>query len=223
MKIKELSLLDEIEKLVAQQGPLAAIIQKELAHQAYGSYNKEKLDQAKYKYEQLGRKIDKLVLEVENERQRKNPAGPGYHDVTLKYKLQGKHYEQDFLNVRGTTRGSAQQRAIKALEDTAGPVQLTGMSMKEDVLSNRNPKGSEVQSIHFAKTGPDKWTEAEAKAWLKDHKYKFGYNDIKENWFNFRQEEPKKFKRFARQKNKDIEHGPFKEYKGVEVTWGFHK
>ena len=62
------------------------------------------------------------------------------------------------------------------------------------------PRGggaSETQSVVFLK---DMWTVARAKAWLKQHGYKYGSVDTSPpNTIRFRQQDPRRFGRFAMQ------------------------
>lgn len=68
----------------------------------------------------------------------------------------------------------------------------------KDVLTNKEyvdilKQGSEIQSLVFPK---DKFTEAQARAWLKRNNKKSGKIDVTENSFRFRQQDPEGFSRF---------------------------
>jgi hypothetical protein len=52
------------------------------------------------------------------------------------------------------------------------------------------PVGTEVQSLIFSK---DDFTEKSAKDWAKNHDFKYGYIDEKENTYRIRQQEPSDF------------------------------
>jgi hypothetical protein len=57
--------------------------------------------------------------------------------------------------------------------------------------------GGKVQSVIF---DSEKWTLADAKAWLKDHDFASPKVDETENSYRFRQAEPGGFKRFVTKK-----------------------
>ena len=58
-----------------------------------------------------------------------------------------------------------------------------------------------IQSVLFDKHF---WTEKSARAWLKQHKFKYNNKvDITENFFRFRQVSPKKFKNYYIKKLKN--------------------
>jgi hypothetical protein len=50
-----------------------------------------------------------------------------------------------------------------------------------------------VQSVLIPRS---KYTLAQARAWLKGHKFRAGKVDITDTYYRFRQREPGKFKRF---------------------------
>jgi hypothetical protein len=52
------------------------------------------------------------------------------------------------------------------------------------------PVGTEIQTLIFSK---DHFSEAQAKAWAKEHDEKYGYIDEKENTYRIRQQEPSEF------------------------------
>lgn len=75
---------------------------------------------------------------------------------------------------------------------------------------------SEIQSIAF---DLEKWTEAKARKWLKDHGFKAPRADIIGKHLKFRQEDPDKYERI-RWATKEKQ--PFlKKYPGVFAVYGF--
>jgi len=52
----------------------------------------------------------------------------------------------------------------------------------------------DVQSVLF---DTSKWSVDSAKDWLKSHGYKSGDVDKKSKWLHFRQNDPKKYSRYA--------------------------
>ncbi len=107
--------------------------------------------------------------------------GLGFGESGKKIKVEGKEYlisDEEFNKISRDKDGKLM-------------IRFSAPSRKYAKGGRICPVGTEVQTLIFDK---DEFNEKSAKSWAKNHDFKYGYVDSKENTHRIRQQEPDEFK-----------------------------
>ena len=93
------------------------------------------------------KKLKTLLNHAEKvcDKMEKNPVGPGYHDVSMKYTLGNRKFTQDIYNVKAGSREQAVSKAVDVLDHAIGS------HVKLEAVSAKSAKGYSP----YAKENPD--------------------------------------------------------------------